>query len=101
MPTGDRHGLRQSTADRQANSHSLGLRREKSVENMLSFRCAEPRTCIRHRDRHITRSSHPRAHLQHPRAMRACGHGLDPVYDQVQDDLLHLAAVARDGLDAR
>jgi len=23
--------------------------------------------------------------------MRACGHGLDPVYDQVQDDLLHLA----------
>jgi hypothetical protein len=26
--------------------------------------------------------------------MHACGHGLNPVYDQVQDDLLHLAAVA-------
>src|SRR4029077_16676160 len=33
-----------------------------------------------------------------PRAMRACGHGLDPVYDRVEDNLLHLAAVAHDGL---
>jgi hypothetical protein len=32
--------------------------------------------------------------------MRACGHGLDPVYDRVEDNLLHLAAVAHDGLEA-
>ena len=29
--------------------------------------------------------------------MRACGHGLDPVYDRVEDNLLHLAAVALTG----
>ena len=31
--------------------------------------------------------------------VHVCGHRLDPVYDQIQDDLLHLAAVGQDGFD--
>jgi hypothetical protein len=31
--------------------------------------------------------------------MRACSHGLDPVYGQVEDNLLRLAAGAHDGLE--
>ena len=82
-------------ADRQPHSHSFGLSREKGIEDVVRLRRVEPHTRIRYRDQYITRPSHLRAYAQHPRTMHARGHRLDPVYDQIQNDLLHLATVAQ------
>jgi hypothetical protein len=64
---------------------------KKASKIWSHHRRVKPRARIRDRNQDIARPVRLRAYPQQPRPLRCRAHRLDPVDDQIQDNLLQLA----------
>src|SRR6266849_3316013 len=86
-------------ADRQSHTHSFGLGGVEGVEDAVHVGWIESRTDICDRDQHVARLLELRSNSQYPRPVHDRAHCLDAIHDQIEDDMLQLDTVARDGFD--
>src|SRR3984893_2649670 len=83
--------------DCQPHSHALGLRGEEAFEDAVPVCWVKTNTGIRHVDGDVALIVELRADRQDTWAVSDRTHRVDPVHDQVENDLLQLDPVSHDG----
>src|ERR1700741_3799759 len=90
-------GFDDRAADREPHAHPFGLGREEGGEEAVEVRRGPPGTRIRHFDEYLVRRASAGGHVQLARSVVYLVHRLDRVEDQIQDHLLELDAIRRNG----
>ena len=89
-------GLDDGSADEEAHTHPVRLRREECIEDPAPIFRIDPRSCVLQRDQHLMRLLNLGFDHQQSGPLPDQSHGIDGIHGQIQEDLLQLDRIGQD-----